>query len=759
MLDKIEGVTGKSFDGSNLNLPLKNVNIFFGMNGAGKSGLAKWLYSQMPGGTRLFDTDYVNKKIRVQDNINNIKGVHLLTGAGIQTADDIKRAEEDITAKEQGRERKQSELEKNKDILYKQMQSLFEQGKNKFPGVKIQQKPNAKTDPQKAFELWEKEGERQSVKDQEADIKVTDSSEIEREIELLEGKRRNLPIRFSQNDISAMKDDLPVLLSTAIIAPPESEGLTSILKDWLKEGLTLHNKDIESQKCHFCGNEFNTAAVFEAINKTVSTKYAEHISRLSKMAKILKDIEENLNGIEKSGFSAHEDDSKTIQERISRIRSRIEEKKEDTQKTFGTENSNDITELLDCLLDVNQQIINRKDELSEELEKWKEAQKHQEGYAKRFIGQTIKNDQAAIMANKTCISLKNEISGLDSEIKELSGKLNTLKSQKGNLQFFADIVNSTFERSGTPFTLEPDGGKDSYIIKSTEDDHHVITLDDLSEGEVRLLGFLHFYCSLFEGKGAKTKNSKIELGNFASDVEIIVLDDPITSLDLNNRFTLIEIINDLAEKIIKLAEDQGGKIQLFVLTHSAYDFNDYAYHSNKKKISRYRIVKDLKNKSEIKSFERNTFSTYYAEQFNSVMQFALLSKKKVDQISNSVQYGNPLRFVLESHARAHYKLSTFTSNAIHDIQRYYSLEDDEIQAVKKYVDIINELSHGLSFLDESSQRMPNSEIQNAVRGLIYMLYRKDPYHIEAIYAPNKGEQVSWTKAEEQINRWAGLLEG
>lgn len=68
-INKIENVSCKSFQNFTSSEDLSDVNIFFGINGSGKTALSQWLKTNYNSITKIFDTDYVSdilKQVNLQ---------------------------------------------------------------------------------------------------------------------------------------------------------------------------------------------------------------------------------------------------------------------------------------------------------------------------------------------------------------------------------------------------------------------------------------------------------------------------------------------------------------------------------------------------------------------------------------------------------------------------------------------------------------------------------------------------------------------
>jgi len=120
-----------------------------------------------------------------------------------------------------------------------------------------------------------------------------------------------------------------------------------------------------------------------------------------------------------------------------------------------------------------------------------------------------------------------------------------------------NLVNEVLNDINISIRLEIE--KNDYILKTTLLTQNELTVDDISEGEKNLLSLLFFYFEMFDDK------SQITLKN---DIKLIILDDPISSMDDSNRFYVLEIVKN----IVKLSVDQ-----VFVLSHVWDDYCQLIY--------------------------------------------------------------------------------------------------------------------------------------------------------------------------------------
>ena len=124
----------------------------------------------------------------------------------------------------------------------------------------------------------------------------------------------------------------------------------------------------------------------------------------------------------------------------------------------------------------------------------------------------------------------------------------------------------------------------------------------LSEGEYRFISFLYYYHLI---------NGSNESSGIIKD-KILVIDDPISSLDSNSIF----IVSTLVKKLISdCFENKNGIKQIFVLTHNVYFYKEVVYRGlrdNKKETKEKYFVLSKRNEiSSIKEYNKNPIETMY----------------------------------------------------------------------------------------------------------------------------------------------------
>ena len=96
---------------------------------------------------------------------------------------------------------------------------------------------------------------------------------------------------------------------------------------------------------------------------------------------------------------------------------------------------------------------------------------------------------------------------------------------------------------------------------------------DLSEGEKNFLAFLYFYC-LVQGSSTSEGDSRRK---------IVIIDDPVSSMDSNSMFIVCSLIRNMIEVCRNNADNRdpvadGNYIkQMFILTHNAFFHREITY--------------------------------------------------------------------------------------------------------------------------------------------------------------------------------------
>ncbi len=230
--------------------------------------------------------------------------------------------------------------------------------------------------------------------------------------------------------------------------------------------------------------------------------------------------------------------------------------------------------------------------------------------------------ETGISALQTQIDLKRK------EYVELDNEIKTLSKNVTSIQPTIDEINRL---------LKSYGFLNFEIVPATEEGFYQIQREDgtiaettLSEGEITFITFLYFLQLSKGGISEETVN----------DERILVIDDPISSLDSNVLF----VVSTLIKEIIKEIKAETGNIkQILLLTHNVYFHKEVTFEGINRKGEKSQFWILRKN---------NKISTihFYSDKNPIQSSYELLWREIREWENNSgITIQNTLRRVLENY--------------------------------------------------------------------------------------------------------------
>ena len=268
--------------------------------------------------------------------------------------------------------------------------------------------------------------------------------------------------------------------------------------------------------------------------------------------------------------------------------------------------------------------------------------------------------------------LKDEIEKKESSFVSIKPTVEAINKLLKNFGFSGFKIEVNEEKNGTYKIIRPSGEEASKT---------------LSEGEYNFISFLYFYYLCF-GSQEKTK-----LGM----KKILVIDDPVSSMDSNVLFIVATLVKNMAKKCKYNKDDIN---QIFILTHNVYFHKEITFWGNKEalpsKETRYYVLKKIEDKTTIKEYEDNPIKTSYE---------LLWKEIKDDNIGSANILMNIMRRILE-----HYFMVIGSINYERCINE---IEGSDKIICKSLVSLINEGSH--SVFDDFIFAPDDSDIENYKR--------------------------------------------
>ncbi len=562
MITKLNNFTLKSFVGyTNPNdLLFRAKNILFGYNGKGKSSIAIGIKDEFlkdttkkPENLRIFDRDYISHSLLLENSEGKIKGVEANFGqGGVNIKTKIKELEKQIIS-----EVEIAKLDSNIVDSRKKIRTEIDAIHDRRKGEVGISKKSSTDSIERVIELYKNDF--QEAKKIEAEeeklIKIIGDNAIEKQIAQNENLR---PLNLSKIP-TVLLEEVKVIFKEKFgedISIPEYDVV-----QWIETGLKLHK---EGDNCKFCDGKLDFLDVKSKIAEFKENKRHKATEKLKQFIEQLQSLLENIKIIEKEAktystnigteseqhFAAISSKKSTIESLITSCQSKID--KIEIQETF------DFELLAETFKVIEESISGITKTKNEQLSELRKKQNNLTTLVKGAIGLEIINSTTIKDKLKEVNDKEVDLKEKRDNNKKKQQEIQDLKQQKSLTKDFADFVSQILNDINISLKVELDTDNKNYIIKSTNE-NTTLTIRDISEGEKNLLALLFFYYELF----ADNKQQQVK-----AEIELIIVDDPISSMDDSNKFYILELMKNLLEL---------SNQQIFVLTHSWEDYCNLSY--------------------------------------------------------------------------------------------------------------------------------------------------------------------------------------
>jgi len=606
MIEHVVDLTRKSFKnytGPSEKFKLKN--IIFGYNGRGKSSLALGLRddylkdeSASEDKMRFFDKDYVNDNLSLQDPETGARSRHKIKGVIAHfSAKDVKSEEEikDLQNKLVETKPIEAKIDELKTEARKAIDAIHDRRK----GTAAIQKKGKEFDVEEVIRLYTQDlDEAKKIEADETKLsKIEGDNVIGEKIELLRTIAFQDFAKITDQEISDVQD---IFVKTyGNINIPSSEVV-----DWLNKGTEIHK---EGDDCKFCGGKITLHDItknVEEYNTNEKQKDTKSLQSLdNKMAELQNTIKANLDKKANTKSALDEDvkinnsftyiDEASIG--IANARNAIQSKIKNIDKKMTFVNfKGDLQKFNDAIKALS-------DVRDTQIGKLETQNSNKNELVKGAIGLEILNDENIKSKLADIATKKDELKKATTGNSQLKVEIQKLKQAENATSDFADYINDILTNLNIHLKLCVSEDGKNYLIQHTQTSTD-LTIADISEGERNLLALLFFYYELFNDN---------EQQDFKNDIELIIVDDPISSMDDINKMYILELM----KQILAL-----GTPQVFMMTHSWDDFANLCYRLSDKLATPYRfyeIKKDvsgnslvLKTKSNVPPYHHNFLEVY-----------------------------------------------------------------------------------------------------------------------------------------------------
>ncbi|MFP6032846.1 ATP-binding protein [Helicobacter pylori] len=449
-------------------------------------------------------------------------------------------------------------------------------------------------------------------------------------------------------------------------------------EDWVAQGRE-YVKD--NSICPFCQKETITEEFKKQLESYFDTSYQKSTDTIKKMkedytnktAEALERLDEIVK-TEQNNLQTKLDTEnlkriiETLRSKINGNQQKMLDKSKEMSRNFKLDSTkNEIDAIKDLIKKANEQIANY-NEMIKDIEKQKKICKEQTW---KFLVNEFKSDIQEY--NKKYYGLEKGINNLEKAISENQEKIkeleNEIKELEKNMVSIKPIVNEIN-------TLLKGYGFTNFGLACTEDEKfYRIQREDgqlvgetLSEGEVTFITFLYYYHLAKDSLKEKNK--------------VLVIDDPISSLDSNILFIVSVLVKDLMKETM---EEKNIK-QVIILTHNTYFYKEITLKCDLKRYQgkySFWIIKKDNNVSKIKDYKENPIKNSYELLWQEV-------KQAKENNASWVSLQNVMRRIIEYYFRilGGFKHNDSLSECFENIE--------EKRVCNSFISWFNDGSHGIS---------------------------------------------------------------
>ncbi len=684
MISKIEMANVASYAQPTTLETDKKINLIYGLNGAGKSVLTKFLSGLNPSDfadctiskepavpVLVYNQDFIHENFYVADNL---KGIFSLSKQN-------KEAEQRISEAENAIREKESEIEAKKEARSAEVQSF---GKQKTTAVeKIWEIKSQYSGGDRVLEycLQGLKGEKDKLFSYLCGLPLPATKPL-RNVDQIRAEVSSLKVNASKPEPELEKFEFngreieeKTLLSKSIVGNESSNvaDLITTLKnaDWVEAGLKFLPKAIEGSNaaCPFCQAETITQALVQDLEDYFDESYKSAITTLNQC---LDAYTLAVNELPMPSSYSNTPLSESFQSAISEKHSilktildgnlrLIQEKIENPSTAISLSSTSEAVEEFNEVIEkVNERIRahNKKiqdmdsslNELKDEF--WSLMRWHYDQTISRF-------SQDNSIHTRKIETIDAEIELLEEEKSTINDELVLAQKETVNVDEAVSAINSGLEDLGiNDFEIQKHSDNLYRIVRVGESEDAFQTL---SEGEKMVISFLYF-CELCKGKA--TENDTVTK-------RIAVIDDPISSLSHIFIFNVGRLIRALFFNSKQIE-------QVFVLTHSLYFFyelTDPDHERRKKSQLLFRITKTDEGSSiNMMKYEeiQNDYQSYWSVVNDDTQHPALIA--------------NCMRNIVE------YFFNFVRRKDLNNVFQMEELQENRLQAFSRY---INRESHSL----------------------------------------------------------------
>ena len=630
--------------------PLEGLTLLYGPNGSGKSSIAAKLVEALNSDSRvlLFDQRYINDLMRADTSIEGVFTIRDSSKKTLRRLDEILGSDEgrgknpgellnlraSIDSKERTRKKKKDELANAEselsDKLWNERKGLPEDLQFAFEGT-LGSRAELRD---RTLHLRSSLGEDPEVRSR--DSLVSDAQALAAPVQETTSFLPEVP------EIPVVSEQTETLLRKPVTGKEETSFSEFVHRlgdrDWVAAGREPFSR--AGGQCPFCQQEAPTDLGAQ-LDSLFDAHYEEQMDEvrallepedrtLAALHRLRQAVEQASSENEEAILRALNALKRGVEIRITDIRTKIEHPSSEITLESLTDDRANLVALVEA--------ANKDAERTMRLLADRSSARQS---LKRDIWTYFVADVAASSLSKfdgATEGPQKAINSLDASLAKLYPERRRLEDEAKSLQEQMTSPRPTVKKIND---LLQDLGFLSFQIEVREDETYRLVRPGgeeaqgtLSEGERTLISFLYFYFRALQQSSDRTDGAEV----------IVVLDDPVSSLDSESLFVISLLTRDLFSKQI----GQGGSLsQVFLLTHNAYFYKEAAYTPKGQKEGTRSYLVLSKGDDGLSGFQH-----YPSNPIESTYGLLWAEVKKANQVPSgiaSVALPNSMRRILENY--------------------------------------------------------------------------------------------------------------
>ncbi|WRA76206.1 AAA family ATPase [Helicobacter pylori] len=685
---------------------LNSINFIYGANGSGKTTTSSFLKNLAENRDENGDENkFANSKIEwygeslkievynkqfkeEQFRNSQVKGIFTLGKKTNENLENIESKKESINKENEKKKKNEESLkklkkereEKEKDFTDSCWEKLYKKNEEDFKetleGFKLKKKFKEKI-----------LGEFKNNERNESEIVKLEKLKENIRIVFSKNQTKLVPLECNLTDFDSVENHS--IWEQQVVGSGDA-AIADLIKKLSNEDWVAWGREYikENSICPFCQKETITEEFkkqlesyfdtnYQESTETIKEKMEDYESRtaevLERLDEIVKTEQDNLQT--KLNTESFKRIIETLRSKINWNWQKMRDKSKEMSRSFKLESTkNEIKEIRDLIDTANQQIA-KHNEIIKNIKNQKKTCVEQtwKFLVNEFKSDIQEYDKKRCGLEKGISNLNEEIRENQEKIKKLENEIRELEKTMVSIRPIVNEINTLLERYGfTNFGLACTEDEKSYRIQ--REDGQLVG-ETLSEGEVTFITFLYYY-HLTKGS---LKESDI------SKNKVLVIDDPILSLDSNILFIVSVLVKELMKETMKETMKEKTNIkQIIILTHNTYFYKNITYDLKRYqgKYSFWIINKD-NNISKIKSYKENPIKNSYELLWQEV-------KQAKENNASWVSLQNVMRRIIEYYFRI---LGGFEHN--HNLSECFE-NIEEKQVCNSFISWFNDGSHGIS---------------------------------------------------------------